>query len=420
MCRILWVDNDAKNLQPYADYLSHYDLDIQLEGNPDFALETLKADKHGYQCVLLDIKFYRSNEYPDDDNAIISGFDFLDKMQEHGIRVPVCVLSSFLHIKENEERLTDYTESQNLRGMVLDKYIADVDSEMFKVSFIDPLVLFVQEVEAEILSVGIRPYSQQRTKQSPFRVSYQKYLAMNKGQQADLRTEARKAVAGKLRELNESQGAIWALYIGGRSKAHRIATSVNDIPDMDEIRALALERDRVPFQFRAGTQIEDRWGHCGSSVEHASYAKINISAKGEYRDADWRVHFDTGSFESFFSLEEFLELGMFTDPAFMTDDQHRGVDFSYRRENVKLRLRDPETEETIDVVARLNLVEGWSTAPFLAPCTKNCTAGNRFFVGSVRNCVNRPGLIGRSFLIEGGLSVIYDPNNPILKVATVE
>lgn len=418
MCKILWVDNDAANLQPYAEHLSQFGLDIQLEESPDKALKSLLANDHGYQCLLLDIKFYRANSYPDDESAIISGFDFLDRMQEHDIRIPVCILSSFLHIKENEERLTDYTKSSNLRGMVLDKYIADVDSDLFKVSFVDPLVLFVQEVEGEKLSLGIRPYSHAQPKQSPFRVSYQKFLGMNKAQQAELRKEARKAVAHQLADLRESEGAVWALYIGERRKAYRTAPSVDEIPEMAEVQSLAIERDRIPFQFRTGTVIEDRWGHCGSSLEQASYAKIALSAKGEFRDGDWRVHFDSGSYESYFSLEEFLELGLFTDPALMTEDVHRGVDFSYRRERVQLRLKDPETEETIDVAARVNLVEGWSTAPFLARCARSCKSGSRFFVGSVRNCVNRPGLIGRSFLIEGGLTVEYDPVNPMLKVST--
>ena len=108
------------------------------------------------------------------------------------------------------------------------------------------------------------------------------------------------------------------------------------------------------------------------------------------------------------------------DQGLLTDDIHKGIDFSYRKGRLKFRLRDLETEETIDVVAQVNLVEGWGTSPFLAPCPKNCQSGQRFFFGSVRNCVNRPGLIGRSFLIEGGIAVTYDPQWPVLRVSTPE
>jgi CheY-like chemotaxis protein len=421
MCEILWIDNDAENLEPYAEYLKKFDLDITLEASPDRAFEMLSSDRQRYQCLLLDIKFYKASQYPDDESKIFNGFDFLNRMIAADMDIPVCVLSSYLHLKENEERLTDYTEARNLRGMVLDKFLADIDSDIFKLSFVDKLVEFIKKVENDRLSNGIEMYSSKRASRAgPFKISYNEFQSMNKAQRAKLRRDARDLVSDQLAELNTSVGAIWALYIGGKQAPYRTVTSVKDIPSTEEIRALAFERDRVPFQFRIGTQIEDRWGSCGSAIEQASYAKIGLSTRGLFGSAEWRVHFDTGSYESFFSLEEFLELGLFTDPALMTDDVHRGTDFSYRKENVKFRLKDRLTDETIDVVAHVNLVEGWSGAPFLAPCAKNCKSGQRLFLGSVRNCVNRPGLIGRSFLIEGGLVVQYDPQNPILSVSTAE
>lgn len=419
MCKIIWLDNDAKLLEPYAECLEPHGLEIELISDPAEALAKLREPDAAYECLLLDVRFYKITDLPTEANAIQSGFDFLDRMIEHGLQIPVCILSSYLNLKEHEERLEDYRKNEALRGISLDKFVGDTDSELFQSSFVNKLVEFVRDVEADKMAKGIaKDINLSELPRNPFQMRFQTYAGLSKSEQAQIRRDARVKVDDGLRKLAESQGVIWALYLGGGTKPERTATKVSDIATADEIRAMALDRNRIPFQFRANSRIEDNWGGCGGAEEQASYPKITLGSRSgiEGKDVEWKVHFDTGSFETFFSLEEFKDLGMFQSFPDWIDDAHKGQEFSYRRERVTFRMTKEDTTETYTATAWVNLVESWSESPFLAPCFKGCKTGQRLTNLGPRNCVNRLGLVGRSFLIGNALKAEYDPANPILKV----
>ena len=419
MCKILWLDNDAASLQPYADYLEKYELFVTLISDPSQALDMLRGSDHHFECLLLDVRFYKISELPSDPNAIQSGFDFLDKMIEHGVSTPVCILSSYLRVKEHEERLEDYRKNESLRGIALDKFVGDTNSPVFESTFVNKLREFVESVESHNMQLGIaRTDMLSQIPSDPFSMRFHTYSGLSKVEQAKIRDAAREVVDANLEKIAADEGVIWALYLGDSKEPFRTATSFDEIAETDEIRALALDRNRIPFQFRMNSVVEDNWGGCGGKVEHASYPKIALQTRGASdKESDWNVHFDTGSFETFFSLEEFMEIGLYSDFPDWTDGKHRGKRFTYRREKVHFKIQDEKTTETLTVTAWVNLVESWSGSPFIAPCFKGCKTGQKFFIGSVRNCVNRPGLIGRSFLLSNNLKAVYIPDEPMLKIS---
>ena len=417
MCKILWLDNDADQLAPYAEHLLGFDLHVDLISSPEEAINLLGDENSPYECLLLDLKFYRVSEYPSDVKLIRSGFDFLERMVSSNILTPVCILSSYLQIDDYEEKLADFGENKAIRGIAIDKFVGDVNSAVFKGNFVDKIVNFVSKVENSGVDGGIDTNSKlQKQPKNPFAIRYETYLAMSKRQQAEVRGVAREKIEKSLSKLAES-GAVWALYIGASSEPNMVVNRIDDIPTNQSISVMGLERDRIPFQFRVNTIIEDQWAGCGADINMASYPKIELRSRGGIVDAEWRVHFDTGSLESYFSLEEFIDIGMFGNFADLIDDKYRGRRFSYRREAISFRVSNEESGETLTVKAFVNLIEDWGGSPFVARCAAGCTKGTRLFLGGPRTCVNRPGLMGRSLLIQNQLKVEYDPGAPVLKVS---
>jgi len=418
LIKALWLDNDASNLESYGAVMRQHGMDIDLEPDPERAFDMLVQGTISYDCLILDLRFYRNSEMPaNSDVEFLNGFDFLEKMVEMNVDVPVCILSSFLQMREYQAKLQDLTETKSLRGMMIDKFIEDPTDDTFKLAFIDKILDFTKKYgPGKRYGTGIVS-TKHKLPNNPFSMRYETFLKLSKEEQGIVREKAREIVSDILDE-QATEGKIWVMFMGSQSKPFCSESRLDDIWSRKKVSELAFDRNRVPFQFRVNSISEDSWG-CGASVDTSSYPKVLFGLQHESSDSLWKTHFDTGTYESHFSLEEFMERGMFTDYADLTSDLHKGKLFHYRAEDVDLVIMDGKSDETISIRATLKLVDKWSGSPFIAPCTVGCNSGVRFFLGSVRNCANRPGLIGRSFLLKSDLSMEYNPQDPLIKVRLI-
>lgn len=417
---MLWLDNDADVLEPYADALNESGILVDLEADPSRALEELTTEDSPYDCLLLDLRFYALRDLQSlREGQIRNGFEFLRRIDEAQIGVSVGILSSYLQLEEYEHQLEDFQSNRNIRGALIDKYIDAIDTELFQINFIGKISSFVEDARKNRLQRGLQNFEDSAKRASdPFRIGYDNYLRLSKDSQSAMRKSARERVSEQLKDLEEG-GVVWALYLVSSTKPFAIAKDLDEIWSKEKVAHLAREKRKVPYQFRTTVQSDDAWNLCQGSRSHRSYPKIVLQEPreeggGSARSIEWAVHFDTGSFESFFSLEEFLDIGMYGDYADMIDVKFRGKYFSYRTEEVCFSVADTEGDK-IMVTAKLNLVEGWGGSPFRAKCSTSCTDGYEMSNG-FRNCINRTGLIGRSILSDNSLSALVSGSNPVVKV----
>ena len=120
MCRILWIDNHADELEDHAEVLRNEGVQVELDASADHALERLKTgDKFDLLIIDLRLKEGADAFILEDDKSITSGIELINKLRENKVRVPVCILSSYLQLEEYQDALKEL----DIPGVALDKYV---------------------------------------------------------------------------------------------------------------------------------------------------------------------------------------------------------------------------------------------------------------------------------------------------------
>jgi hypothetical protein len=409
---VIWIDNHADLLEPFAKQLLDRGFPTELYANPDIALAKLLDSSRCYDGIVLDLRFADLAGNVPGNSSIRNGFDFLEQLSAHKIDKPVCILSSFLQLSEYKDRLTSYGARNSIRAVAIDKYVDDVDTDAFKHNFLDKIIVFLNDARLDKIAPGVKTDSGRMPAEiNPMEFNYDSFLALTKNEQDEVRFAANQILSDRVLEM-EKDGLKWVLFLGSIDQPFAVARISSEVWTTDQVSDLATKHNRVPFQYYLNSLVEDQWGHCGADLEQASYPKVKFTMQNT--KPAWIVHFDTGSYDNYFSLEEMVGAGYYKDYSNLICGSYRGRPYYFRREKLPIKVHNGVGGETIVVSSYFKLIERWEQSKFVAECHKVCEKGRVTSLGS-RQCVNRCGLLGRSLLVDGDLVLDrYDPQNPVI------
>jgi hypothetical protein len=284
---------------------------------------------------------------------------------------------------------------------VLDKRFGDTDSENFRLEFADRLKLFARE-RPKYTVQGWYEKTDQMAKSDPSLISYDDYKKLPTFLQRRLSDAMFELCRNEL-ETKWQVGRIWALVIGG--KIEQTADVKDKVWSASKIDELARRRNRAPFQYESDLVTED----CGS-IKVATYPTMTIAKAGNGYGR-LTSHFDTGTYQSHISLDEWLKATGVADisVASSSSRRYRGRLIHYliiEHEEVFIFCQRTGRKKLASLTLRL--VEDWLDSPFVVSCPSQCSAKSRPRCTTGFNCVYRTGLLGRDLIVENKMSITFD------------
>lgn len=405
--RTLWLDDKISSYVSYIERLREQGFSIRKCKNNSEAIDAIS--NHEYDLILVDLKL--KNE---------TGIELLEHLSGLNRPPTTVVLSSFLY----EEVFVYLLKDISTGLFLLEKNLPASDSQEF-IALCEKLRLYVKRGAEKTPKQYFEEKSQLADK-DPFEISYTEYLSMPPNVQDSIHLRAYDIVEEAVK-LEAKKGSKWMVFCGDRSQPEESVDDYNDRWSEEDLEDLAITKNRVAFVFEPPDDPEDRG--CGGSSEAArSYPTVNIVAfsaaelsemtSSKRRRSErhiFRVHFDTGSFYSYLSLEEWV---------FRTGDpilgrrrvkEYRGKSEIMYEKSVPVRIQDqitPRSSKAADLPVLL--VKGFKESRLTAKCPLVCKATGRDEIEpGVFNCIRRAGLIGRNLIMENpGLSLSLS-GNPI-------
>ncbi|MEL6778548.1 MAG: response regulator, partial [Cyanobacteria bacterium J06597_16] len=350
-----------------------------------------EAEKDNFSLFLIDLRMPKE-----------SGFDALRKLKSVAPKTPMCILSSYLHLEDYQNRL----KRLGVKVGVLDKDIPNPDHEAFKI-FVDKLKDFINEPPKYTPKQFEKHVFDKEL--NPFDLSFKGYLNLPNRIKRYMRKKARE-IAHEVIEKEFSRGKIWVLVCGSSQDIILSADSDSDIPSAESIMQAALDLDCAPYQFSAPDHVDDFWsGSCMGSPVNRGYPTVTLKLHKEV-DAD-NFHFDTGCPATFLSFERLSELGLIEKNAMTTDGRRGSHEYEFISQPLQVKMIDQErTGNTSVLKFKVRAVKNWLSSPFIALCPHTCE--NYDSSGTdLKNCANRKGLIGRNMIQETKISLTINGSN---------
>lgn len=377
--RILWIDDQIENYSEFVDGLANRGIAVTASSTVEGAVNILRDGN--FDLILLDLRMPGKN-----------GFDFLrDHLSK--TQVPVCVLSSYLHLEEYHRQLNRLRSNV----AVLDKDLPQPDSEAFGV-FADKLRRLIKTPPTSAPRAFEKAMEEKLSDIDPFDISFRHYLNLPNRLKQLLRARAKLILADKLDREFQS-GSNWLLFCGD-ADAPRLQRSYGEsLPDNDKILQTAIELDRVPYQFSSPDGIDDfHSGHCFGPNTLKGYPTLTIKLGSR----ELNIHFDTGSPFTFMSYEDLLELNLVDRNAFTIDGARGHRSYEYVSQRLRAKIIDQKRKGSRVVSLNVKAIKNWDSCPLVVYCPRTCSHSD----GSVDNvCHNRHGLIGRDIVYDNSISI---------------
>lgn len=405
LIRTLWLDDKISGYGRYVDSMREQGFSIRKCRTNQEAMDAIKATT--YDLIIVDLKL--QNE---------TGVEFIQEMVKLGVRSTIVVLSSFLYEKNFVYLLRDI--SANL--FLVEKNLPASDSPAFR-EFATKLKDFSQQgakKSAEEFFNGATAI----TEKDPFSITYLEYVALPPSVQDAIYLSAYERVESIVHK-EARRGAKWMIFCGNPDAPEDAVDDLADRWGDEDIEDLAVQNNRIPFVFESPDDPDDV-GCGGTSEEAASYPTINLLAFGVAdqsagarevrRGAEryiFKVHFDTGSYHSYFSLEQWIFHTGDPHPGRRSIKEYRGKPEIMYEKTVSVRVQDqmsPRVTKAVEIP--MFLVKNFDGSNLTARCPVTCTANGRSPIGDgIFNCVRRVGLIGRNLVTENqGLSISLTGN----------
>ena len=377
---VLWIDDHIKDYKPFTEELRRRDFQI-LEAST--IVDAVRSfSKNHVDLILLDLRLKDE-----------SGFDFLKRVQTR-TSIPICILSSYLHLDEYQRRISRIRKNV----AVMDKNLPDPRDTSFD-NFVAKLKYFAENPPKYPPKKSNERLTSSFLSQGPFDVSFSEYINLPSKVKRAIRDQARIEAAALLRD-EFSKGKKWVLLCGDPSTPFKSLDDQESIPSSSQVTSIAMELDRVPFQFSAPDTIDDilTSGNgetsCSGPERLSKYPTVTLKVGTEKLD----VHFDTGSPWTFASFEDLNELGVLPQNLIETDG-FRGIQtYEYYAEAVEVDLVNQRNGSAKRLELELRAVKDWARSPFTVKCPADCE-----FHGSV--CKRRRALVGRNLIIDHELQI---------------
>ena len=349
----------------------------------------------------------------------INGSDLLQSLLDKGVSSKFTVRSGYFDTSE-VSNLSFF--SRNRVGLS-DKH--EVSSKSFYETLIKNLRTGTQ-INDENLSSQLNVEKQR----SALDLSYEEFRQLPQEDRFLLVESARKTLSSEIEDAFSS-GAVWYLF-GGRGASPLIATNYGDLPSRQEIRSFCQTRNIPVIQYFRGVEIDDlflSWKDtCADSMKN--YPILGLSGSGKKEDV-LAVHFDTGSPACFADFDVLSHLSDDIEPRDQIDFvpfEVNGVSIPVTHDKLKLWLIDP-LGNSPRVIVTFVVPRNWRDLPISHRlCGSACRRSGNEKAATALNgygqhersgelayfCRYRWGLIGRSFLIETGLSLVVNGKDRVV------
>jgi CheY-like chemotaxis protein len=386
--RLLWVDDQINELQPYVRALKDAEFQVEVAASSDVAMAMAHSDK--YDVILVDILM------PPPD-----GIELLRQLRPLQPNARLAALSSYLYL----ERYRDQIRNLPFPVELIEKDIPNVEAEDFDTRFLTPI--------RNVLRFGVTKTIDSQEKRlakrtdeniDPFGIPLADFMKKSILEKDRLVIRARELAAAEI-EKAFGEGKIWVLLCGSASQIRATATTPNEILSEDKIMDFARSQQRPPFQFWKPVHVDDVWSHCGDEKTTLHYPTVTLDIKNNQLD----LHFDTGSPITFFSYERLVQLGVIR-PTTNFGMASRG-DSTYWTValDISVILRSQSGDVSRTVRLRGQAIRDWLEAPFARFCDVICPLLEDKTARQL--CLWRIALIGRNLLYENELVLVLDGKN---------
>lgn len=353
----------------------------------------------------------------------LSGDELIRRLCERGLNCGVTFRSGFL----DAEEVANLAFLNRLGGELSDKH--SVGSREF-----------FEALRARLINKGSEQSSPRAEDDLVRQPKQRSLLDFSYEEFRDLTQEDRYSFVERAQRLLENEiavsfegGAAWYLY-GGQNAQPWLAASISEIPLRKDIEDWCRTRNIPVIQCFRGISVDDitlGWnGSCADSMR--DYPLLGISGTGRPADVV-PVHFDTGSPVSFADFVVLSKLVSDLAPRGEIDFTPfivNGEKIKVAHERISIWLVDPDGNSPL-VPLSLVVPKDWNDLPIRHRlCSSSCGRNVDERVPDIlRNygyhergdngahyCWYRWGLIGRSFLLESGLSIILDGRNRIIRL----
>lgn len=400
--KALWLDDKISGYGAYVDRLR--DLGFTVRVCKTNAEAKAFVRRNNYDLIIVDLKL--TNE---------TGIEFIQYLSDlHESRATIIVLSSFL----DEIGFVNLLKDIDFNLFMLEKNLPASDSDDF--------IAFTEKLRSHV-SGGAKKTPKQYFESSaaiglrdPFEIPYSTYLSLPPNVKDDLCLRAYKVVQKTVEKAAKS-GISWILFCGDSEKPFEIGDIGDDYPSEEDLEDAGLQNKRIPFLFEPPKSSDDGW--CGADLPVSSYTTLNIVAtvgaeQGRAfskRDKHvFIVHFDTGSYYSYFSYDDWFTKTGDPHPGKRLVAAYRGQPELMFEKSIPIRIVDQSNPRS-GTAAELQvyLVKNFYKSKLVAVCPFECQAAGRveLEIGKY-NCLKRVGLIGRNIFIDNPSLALEITGNP--------
>lgn len=384
--RALWLDDKIAKYGAFIKALRDKGFVIKTAETPAEAKRL--AAENGFDLVLVDLKLETG-----------SGLDFLEWLANADKKKvkSVCVLSSYLYLDEYKNMIADFP----MPIYVLEKNFPEPTSPAFETEIVDRLKAMAAKPAKRTVAEFEKSRAKKLNFHKPFEMRYTDYVNLSPTLKQKVEKRARKQAEATFRSAFEN-GYKWVLILGSPKNIEAKAMHDSEKLSPKELTDLAVDKNRIPFQFAAEEWVEDM---CSGPHHLRSYPTVTLAVPNGGGRAKFDSHFDTGSFWSWLSLELWLDLTGDAELGQVVQSDYRDREIDYFEKTLALQLHDQTSSKRRDVQLPIRLVRRWLRSAFVAECPPDCQAKGRTWAGNAYNCNARTGLIGRNLLTCNGITL---------------
>lgn len=400
--KILWVDDKIAIYSELIEILENNGLDVDIASSANEALE--KCISHNYDLYIIDLKMDE-----------INGLGLINRLQERYKKIKLVVLSSFLHQHKFKLKLLE----SKVKMFIMEKKFPD-DEQLLLDEFVNPIKRWIKEQPKLIPTEYFdkRQHLVEET-ENPLLMHFKDFISLPESQRMKLADKVEKKLNETLKR-EFSKGNIWVLICGDENEPIRTARTIKEIPPNEEILNIAKANDLAFFEFSAPIGAESlKWDiNCENNIQYTNYPTLNIILSPDQEDhsvlmSNFRVHFDTGSPETFFSYEKLIDIGKKIESSSVKRGKRLETGEVYlwvRHDLTFLVQNDLSEDQQIGVTIVIQAVKNWEESPWIKTCPDSCSNGVNIASGKLRGkllCINRFALIGNN---------IFEDNDIILEL----
>lgn len=395
---VLWID----------DYIwSFSDQMKELEGRGYRVLtepriyENLKKKIGTFQRLIVDNKF--------GDVGLNDGYSLLEHISKFGSETRVVFFSAYIE-KRDEEKIMKLDEKKNIAVLYLSKEMPRKSEREKSISEFGDIVTRFFECDFNELITGDFG---RKSSPDPIDVhTYVEFCDLDHTMQREALHRLSLSYRSKADE-EFNKGAEWILFLGGEESAYLTSMSGGTAPNVEQVRKIAEDHNRIPVLFELGLPVEDVSCRAEKAIgDFESYPRISVMFAGNDSPVV-QIHFDTGSDYCFLNEKLINEIGRAELTGEAKTIRISGTDYFCEGLVWPVSVVSESDSGTVkryrgDLTAYS--VVDWESKPLMMHCSIECTRNKD---KKNRLCIfRRSGLLGRRLLRDLDVSIVIAPQQP--------